>query len=347
MRKFYVALAFLMGCAGFVSCQKEEKIAGSIEIEVVDIWSSTAKVKLTATISRNAAAYSFGYRIEGEDPAGNSLAGKKVWEDSVKGEPGTVEYTFDLYSLKPGVEYEIWGFVESSHGRSYGDHTIFLSRDLGDVIYCNDFEAVNLGLSVKWSSCNIKAAYPEKYGEFYQWAGITKYDGGDYCPYKIASGWTKYVTSDHSSGWDGSWAGSGSPDNKIILDPADDVANVVLGGNWRIPTMDEWSELKDGCEWIWVDDYNGTGVAGRLVVSWIPGYEGKSIFLPAAGSYKDGNYVENGQYGYYWSSSVFSLTPSDAWGVYFLEPQEIVSYTYVYVFPQDRSCGFSVRPVCD
>ena len=42
----------------------------------------------------------------------------------------------------------------------------------------NGHDWVNLGLSVKWSSCNVGATYPYEYGNYYAWGEVTGYDEG-------------------------------------------------------------------------------------------------------------------------------------------------------------------------
>ena len=149
-------------------------------------------------------------------------------------------------------------------------------------------------------------------------------------------GWTKYVPSDESS----YWSGTGSPDNKTVLDPEDDVAHVVLGGNWRMPTDAEWNELNENCTWRWTYSYNGSGVAGQIVTSNKPGYTDKSIFLPAAG-YRDGDYLNFvGLIGEYWSSSLNTVYPFYAY-------DENFNSGDVYRGNDDRFNGQSVRPVLE
>lgn len=61
----------------------------------------------------------------------------------------------------------------------------------------------------------------------------------------------------------------------------------------RLPTMEQWQELKAECQWTWV----GGGYK-------ITGPNGNSIVLPADGYRNcDGNYVEKGNMGGYWSST--------------------------------------------
>ena len=61
----------------------------------------------------------------------------------------------------------------------------------------------------------------------------------------------------------------------------------------RLPTKEQWDELKAECQWTW----NGSGYK-------VTGPNGNSIFLPAAGE-KDLNdsISEIGTYGNYWSST--------------------------------------------
>ncbi len=194
---------------------------------------------------------------------------------------------------------------------------------------------VDLGLSVMWATCNIGADTPEQYGGYYQWAGIQDvtstsiYLAWSNCPYHTGSdadtGWTKYVPSNRSS----YWSGTGSPDNKTVLDPSDDVAHVKLGDKWRIPTDAEWTELRDNCTWTWTTQ---NGVNGYKVTSKKTGYTNKSIFLPAAGD------RDVGSSGHYWSSSLFTNYPIYAFILYF-------DSSHVYGTSNFRRFGQPVRPV--
>ena len=107
-----------------------------------------------------------------------------------------------------------------------------------------------------------------------------------------------------------------------------------------MPTYSEWKELIDNCTCTWTSDYNGTGVAGRIVTSNKSGYTDKSIFLPAAG-YRFGTNLGNaGSYGYFWSSSLYTDDPCYAYRVSFYSDD-------VYYELNLRYDGFSVRPVSE
>ena len=192
-------------------------------------------------------------------------------------------------------------------------------------------EYVDLGLpsGTKWATCNVGATKPEEYGNYYAWGETEPKDYYDDSNYKYGSDdeLTKYCT-------DSDYGKDGFVDNKTVLDPEDDAARANWGGAWRMPTDAEWRELRKNCTWKWTDDYNGTGVAGRIVF----GSNGNSIFLPAAGCRYGGDLGYAGNNGYYWSSSLYTDDPGRAWYVYFYSD-------YVYGDYRSRYCGRSVRPV--
>lgn len=158
-----------------------------------------------------------------------------------------------------------------------------------------DFQTVgvvDLGLSVKWAACNVGAGKPEEAGDYFAWGETepkASYTKDNYKWYDSNGKLTKYCPNPEY----------GTVDNKTILDPEDDAATVNLGSTWRTPTRAEWQELIDNCEWTWTT-YNGMN--GYNVASRKKGYEGVSIFLPAAGSYR-GTLEYFGKRGIWWSSN--------------------------------------------
>ena len=202
--------------------------------------------------------------------------------------------------------------------------------------------AVDLGLSVYWSTCNLSESglvnSPEVYGDYFAWGETSSKLNVPYewSSYKWCNGsstsLTKYSTS----------SSYGTVDNKTTLYPEDDVAHVILGGSWRMPTDAEWTELREKCSWTWTSNYNGTGVAGKIVTSNVEGYKDKSIFLPAAGR-RYGTFLGGaGSEGYYWSSSLHTSCPYYAWSVYF-----DFYFHYVSGYDSERFYGISVRPVSE
>ena len=208
--------------------------------------------------------------------------------------------------------------------------------------------AVDLGLSIKWANENIGARWPEDYGDYYAWGEVEPYyssqdpltwkdgktAGYNWASYKWCNGYknklTKYCPTNKTSYWDG----EGSPDGKTVLEPEDDAAHVSLGGKWRMPTDEEWTELRTKCAWTWTTQ---NGVNGRLVT----GPNGNCIFLPATGCRFDTFLSYVGSSGYYWSSSLYTYDPYSAWSVNLYSGY--VSRESGYY----RCDGFSVRPVTE
>ena len=142
----------------------------------------------------------------------------------------------------------------------------------------NGHAYVDLGLpsGLKWATCNVGATTPEGYGDYFAWGETaTK---------------SEYTSENYAY-----------TETSEILPLSNDAVVVNMGGEWRMPTYEEQTELRTECTWTWTDDYNGTGVAGRIVTSKI---NGNSIFLPAAGC-SDGSGLDGaGAGGGYWSSSL-------------------------------------------
>ena len=180
-------------------------------------------------------------------------------------------------------------------------------------------EAVDLGLSVKWASCNVGASSPEEYGGYYAW-GETE-EKSDY-------GWDTYRYYNSSTG-DFDYIGSN------ISGISYDVAHVKWGGGWRMPTRDEIEELCEKCSWEWT---SVNGVWGQKVT----GPNGNSIFLPAAGC-RCGSGTEvysRGSYGFYWSGTLYEDSSIGACSFGFYSGGGYWGVDY-------RVYGLTVRPVTE
>ena len=195
----------------------------------------------------------------------------------------------------------------------------------------SNHEYVDLGMSVKWATCNVGATKPEEYGDYFAWGETQPKDYYDWSTYKYCNGsstsLTKYCTDSYY----------GTVDNKTQLELSDDAARANWGGSWRMPTDAELTELCEQCTWTWTTQ---NGVYGYKVTSKKSGYTNKSIFLPAAGYRYDSSLGSAGSYGIYWSSSLYADKPSSAWSVLFYSG----SVDRDNLDP--RYFGFSVRPVC-
>ena len=126
----------------------------------------------------------------------------------------------------------------------------------------NGHEYVDLGLpsGLLWATCNVGATAPEQYGDYFAWGETTGYDEGktdfSWSTYKYCKVnyhfLTKYCT-------DSGFSFNDAADDKTVLDLVDDAARANWGGDWRMPTHEEWSELYGNCssEWTTLNGVNG------------------------------------------------------------------------------------------
>ena len=215
----------------------------------------------------------------------------------------------------------------------------YSSDDVSKVDFTDTYhEYVDLGLSVKWATCNVGADSPEGYGDYYAWGETATKSEYEWTTYKLCNGsystLTKYCMI----------SGYGTVDNKTTLEAADDVAYVKWGRSWRMPTETEFKELIDNCTWTWCDgsttQYNGTTVKGYKVTSNKSGYTDKSIFLPAAGERDGGTLNNDDLHCEYWSSSLSTTASYNAMSLTFSDESN------KYIMGGNSRChGQSVRPV--
>ena len=185
------------------------------------------------------------------------------------------QYRYNLNGLRLAMTCEYKGEIENTDAP--------LSTD-----------AIDLGLSVKWASCNIGATSPEEYGDYYAWGETVEKEIYDWSNYKWCNGvvysMTKYCNDSYF----------GIIDNKTILELEDDAAYKKWGNSWRMPTLEEMNELKNNCDWTWasINGINGYRVTGA---------NGNSIFLPAAGYRHGENSSGELSEGHYWSSTLCGI----------------------------------------
>ena len=159
----------------------------------------------------------------------------------------------------------------------------------------DEIEAVDLGLSVKWANMNVGAKTPSGFGSYFAW-GETKI--------KQFFSWNTYTWSKGDSP---SLTKYSTLDRRTQLALSDDAARANMGGDWRMPTVDEYEELIDNCKWEWT---NKDGVNGYKVTS---KKNGNSIFLPITGFRFYGDVQFRAINGIYWTSSLYTANPYKAW----------------------------------
>ena len=206
-------------------------------------------------------------------------------------------------------------------------------RNVRAVRSSQDHPYVDLGLpsGLLWATCNVGANAPDEYGDYFAWGETQPKDYYDWSTYQYCNGddgWntlTKYCNNS-------SYGYNGFTDNLTTLLPEDDAATANWGAGWRMPTKAEWEELYNNTTVTWTTQ---NGVYGRLFTA----SNGNSLFLPAAGYRYDSSLYGAGSYGCYWSSSLYTDGPYNAWSFFF----DSGTYGWHGSF---RDPGFTVRPVC-
>ena len=228
---------------------------------------------------------------------------------------GHFTYTLPVYD---NIGYWYRAFVQTSDTIMYGE-----PKTYGYVM-------VDLGLPTKtlWASMNLGAETPEGYGNYYSW-GET---------------WEKSGYSNTTASYP--YGSSNLGENLDIAGTEHDVAHVLMGNAWRMPTKLQMEELLNNeyCRWEWTTQ---NSVNGYLITS---RFNGNTIFLPAAGM-KDsqlrnsgtcGSYMTSLQAGndnsYLWSL-VWNTTTKGVYNAYYTEP---LSYNDLAAA---RWVGHTVRPV--
>ena len=180
---------------------------------------------------------------------------------------------------------------------------------------------VDLGLSVKWASCNIGAKTATDAGDYFAWGETAA---------KSYYAWTTYKYGTTSTALDK----YNFNDGKTILDAEDDAATMLWGSDYRIPTKAEWDELKANCDFTWDDTNKGYTAKSKI--------NNNIVFFPAAGIY-DGNAAQYvGETGYYRSSTLVAASSDNyAGGFSFASSQWFINEQTN--FPLDLGCP--VRPV--
>lgn len=224
--------------------------------------------------------------------------------------------------LDANTTYYYKAYATNSAGTAIGDVVSFTTE--------NDHDYVDLGLpsGTLWATCNLGATNPEDNGNYYAWGETSTketygWDNYSYCN-GSATTITKYCNNPD-------YGNEGFIDTLTTLETIDDAATTIWGTNWRMPTYDDFNELYIYCSITRVEQ---NGVNGRLVT----GPNGNSIFMPDAGYY-DSSLNTVGSSAGYWSSSLVSNQPNNAWYFFFNLDNYGISSNY------GRFCGRSIRPV--
>ena len=155
--------------------------------------------------------------------------------------------------------------VPESAADAYGSATNW--KTYATSMFSGEPEYVDMGLSVKWATCNIGASSETDVGVAYSWGSL--------------------VPGTANSTDDNWYTGT----EESPLPASRDIASVAFGGTWRLPSKQEWIELRDNSTW----EYQNSGF---IVTSKITG---ASIFI------RCGQHWTN---DYYAATAAYTVNPS-------------------------------------
>ena len=171
-------------------------------------------------------------------------------------------------------------------------------------------EFVDLGLPSGrlWATCNVGAEKPTDSGSYFAWGAIEPYN-----PYNCNT--NDYKNTEVSQ-----------------LTEINDAAKIARGDNWRMPTLTDFAELIDFC------NYNYEEIDGVSCGVFSSKVNDNKLIMPTAG-YVSGRSLKGcGNIGYYWSRS--SNSEFRAWSLSF-------NSNLLLVCTDSHYCGFPIRPVCE
>ena len=222
-------------------------------------------------------------------------------------------------------------------------------------------EHIDLGLPSGnlWGKCNLGATTEDEAGLYFQWGDIRGYSveeivkmnnkktfKDDYKTYRFdgsSSDFTKY----------------NSMDRKVELDLEDDAAYVMLGGGWRIPTVEDFVELcketdifivpteGDEVELIPIENkyypayYEFSQIKNAIGIKFYKKWDRSIyIFIPCVGDLYNGCVLNIGTECLLWTSS---LNKSNIGHAYYFEVS--LSFNVGMIDYGGRYFGFPIRPV--
>lgn len=199
---------------------------------------------------------------------------------------------------------------------------------------------IDMGLNVKWAENNIGISnngLGKDYGDYFAWGELNGYIWDPLAetfnidikkePVHVPkTEGNEFNTSDYKFGF----PPSAYTESVDTLNGNDDIATVLYGERWSIPTPSQWEELFSNCN-IDLKDYNG--VSGLQLTSRI---NGSTMFLPFIG------YASAG-YG----------NPNLGWGDYWTNASESSSNAIKYSFSEsshgleqnNKWDGLAIRPI--
>lgn len=184
---------------------------------------------------------------------------------------------------------------------------LIVNNDVEDAV-----SFLNLGLpsGTLWATCNLGAQNPTEPGDFFAWGERSSKNYFSCFNYQFR--------------------------HKTKILPEEDVATILLGESWKLPTAKQVKELIDSCIWRTSPFFRKSYVKG------ISKYNNAAIYLPVTGYMERDKLMTNkrGAFTGYLSSSLGTFCFDYSFGITIYGRNKIVDTGYLY-----RNYGHFVRPV--
>ena len=213
-------------------------------------------------------------------------------------------FSAKIGGLSPCEKYYFYAEINIKGKTIYSDVAVGQTTEF--TSNTNGHEYLDLGLSVYWAVCNVGASSRDEIGDFFRWGETEPYDPNR--PYKWHS-WdeesdrwifSKYVINEQE----------GVIDNLAVLERCDDAASVNMGGDWRMPTEEEFEEL---CNLLYFSRQRIYDDNNQLIGMQFSGH-GNDIFFPVTKSYGAGEYITSNTPKNYWVT--YFYFSKNNWGVH-------------------------------
>ena len=206
-------------------------------------------------------------------------------------------------------------------------------------------EYVDLGLrsngkKILFATCNIGAETPTDIGTYFSWGQTSKAYSGDTVPMDIFT----QAASPYYDSTNSVYTKYNSTDGKTALDLSDDVAHVLWGGNWRMPTLSELQFLYDGTYVQVSTMFIGTDWAYKVTGK--GQFSNNYILIPKDTGYATNNEVrKNTDVSTMLSSRELDSDKTKRSAITFSYDMRYMFVPYFDSTPRVRSNGLVVRPV--
>ena len=194
---------------------------------------------------------------------------------------------------------------------------------------------IDLGLpsGTKWACCNFDAEKPTDSGGYVAWGETAEKVEYNDVTYSYCNG-----DDPNNNGWydeNIQWTCIGTN----ISGTKYDIAHMMWGKEWQMPTYGHFLELIDNCTCKWISPNNTEGL---LLVS---KSNGNTLFFPASGcrlgSDAPDNTGANGSWGGYWSGTRHPYDKYFAYYLYICNPDSKLEHDNMWGLVM----GLSIRPV--